>query len=93
MKYKKQAGGLKFEIKVGSKTFNTGERTVENSWLTGKLTGRPAFAIFDELYCLNDVSIFILHVLLLMAGTKGQLGDPFFLNFFEKKLGELVIRD
>ena len=59
----KQAGGLKFEIKVGPKTFETGERTVENSWLTGKLTGRPTFAIFDELYYLNYVSIFILHVL------------------------------
>ena len=84
---------MKFKIEVGPKTFETVERTVENSWLTGKLTGRPIFAIFDELYCLNDVSIFILHVLLLMAGTKGQLGDLFFLNFFEKKLGELVIRD
>ena len=56
MKYKKQAGGLKFEIKVGPKTFETGERTVENSWLTGKLTGRPAFAMVDELFYLNDVS-------------------------------------
>ena len=28
---------MKFEIEVGSKTFETGERTVENSWLTGKL--------------------------------------------------------
>ena len=45
----KQAGGLKFEIKVGSKTFGTGERTVENSLLTEKLTGRSTFAIFDEL--------------------------------------------
>ena len=64
----KQAGGLKFEIKVGPKTFETGERTVENSWLTGKLTGRPTFAIFDELYHLNDVNIFILHVLFLLTG-------------------------
>ena len=56
MKYKKQEGGLKFEIKVGPKTFETGERTVENSWLTGKLMGRPAFAMVDELFYLNDVS-------------------------------------
>ena len=56
MKYKKQEGGLKFEIKVGPKTFETGERTVENSWLTGKLTGRPAFAMVNELFYLNHVS-------------------------------------
>ena len=31
---------LKFEIKVGLKTFEIGERIVENSGLTGKLTGR-----------------------------------------------------
>ena len=61
MKYKKQAGGLKFEITVGLKTFEIGERTVENNWLTGTLTGRSAFAMFDELYYLNDVSTLILH--------------------------------
>ena len=60
---------LKFEIKVGLKTFEIGERTIENSKLTGKLTRRPTFAIVDELYYLNDVSIFILHVLFLLAGT------------------------
>ena len=37
--------------------------------LTGKLTGRLAFAIVDELYYLNDVSIFILHVLFSLAKT------------------------
>ena len=60
---------MKFEIKVSPKTFEIGERIVENNWLTGKLTGRLAFAIVDELYYLNDVSIFILHVLFLLAGT------------------------
>ena len=60
---------MKFEIKVGPKTFETSERTIENSRLTGKLTRRPAFAIVDELYYLNDVSIFNLHVLFLLAGT------------------------
>ena len=69
MKYQKQAGGLKFEIKVGPKTFETGERTVESSWLTEKLTGRPAFAMVDELYYLNDASFFFLHALFLLAGT------------------------
>ena len=61
---------MKFEIKVGPKTFETGERTVKNSWLTGKLTGRSAFAIIDELYYLNDVSTFFLHVLFLLAETR-----------------------
>ena len=28
---------MKFKIEVGPKTFETGERTAENSWLTGKL--------------------------------------------------------
>ena len=69
MKYQKQAGGLKFEIKVGPKTFETGERTVESSWLTEKLMGRPAFAMVDEVYYLNDVSFFFLHVLFLLVGT------------------------
>ena len=68
----KQAGRLKFEIKVSSiysKTFETGERTVESSWLTEKLMGRPAFAMVDEVYYLNDVSFFFLHVLFLLVGT------------------------
>ena len=60
---------MKFEIKVSLKTFEIGERIVENNWLTGKLTGRLAFAIVDELYYLNDVSIFILHVLFSLAKT------------------------
>ena len=60
---------MKFEIKEGPKTFEISERIVENNWLTGKLTGRLAFAIVDELYYLNDVSIFILHVLFLLVGT------------------------
>ena len=54
---------------MGPKTFKTGESTVESSWLTEKLMGWPAFAMVDELYYLNDVSFFFLHVLFLLART------------------------
>ena len=49
---------MKFEITVGPKTFETGDRTIENRWLTGKLTERPIFPMVHELYYLNDVSFF-----------------------------------
>ena len=60
---------LKFEIMVGPKTFETGDKTIGNKWLTGKVTERPIFRMVDELYYLNYVSFFILHVLFLLAGT------------------------
>ena len=42
------------------------KRTDVNA-LTRKLTGRPAFAIVDELYYLNDVSIFHLTCFVLIG--------------------------
>ena len=57
---------------VGSKTFETGDRTIENRWLTGKLTERPIFPMVHELYYLNHVSFFNLPVLFLSVGT-GEL--------------------
>ena len=60
---------MKFEIMVGPKTFETGYKTIENRWLTGKVTERPIFPLIDELYYLNDVSFFILRALFLLGRT------------------------
>ena len=69
MKYKKKRvdWNLKFEITVGPKTFEIGDRTIENRWLMGKLTERPIFPMVHELYYLNNVSFFILPVLFLLV--------------------------
>ena len=58
---------MKFEIMVFPKTFETGDKTIENRWLTGKLTKRPIFPMVDEFYCLNDVSFFHLTCLVFIG--------------------------
>ena len=70
MKYKKQAGGLKFEI------WNWGGLEKLWNWWNNcwkqlanrKVNGRPASTFVDELSYSNDASTFILHVLFLLVG-------------------------
>ena len=66
---------MKFEIEVGPKTFETGEKTVENSWLTGKLTEDQHLHLLMScpIQMMSALSAYMFCSYWL--GLQGQLGD------------------
>ena len=79
MKYKKQAGGLKFEIWNwgGFENFWNWWKNCWKQLANRKVNGRPASTFVDELSYSNDVSTFILHVLFLLAGITRSAWWPY----------------
>ena len=71
---------LKFEIEVGSKTFETGERTVENNWLTEKLTEDQHLHLLMS--CLIQM----------MSALSSYMFCSYWLGL-QGQLGDLVVRD